>query len=64
MGAGNAEPLMSLCQSPEYLPYYGNKFQLDAGSATVLGMLKYAAQEDLNKSSKGSSGIFKFFNLL
>ena len=47
-----------------FSPYYGNKFQLDAGSATVLGMLKYAAQEDLNKSSKGSSGIFKFFNLL
>ena len=47
-----------------YSPYYGNKFQMDAGSATVLGMLKYAAREDLTKNSKGSSGFFKIFNLL
>lgn len=49
-----------------FSPYYGNKFQTDAGSSTILGMLVYAAKEDLYSSQKDSSGIFKFkfFNLL
>ena len=47
-----------------FSPYYGNKFQTDSGSSTILGMLAYAAKEDLHTTKKSSSGIFKFFNLL
>ncbi len=47
-----------------FSPYYGNKFQTDSGSSTILGMLAYAAKEDLHTTKKSSSGIFKFFNIL
>lgn len=47
-----------------FSPYYGNKFQTDSGSSTILGMLAYAAKEDLHTTKKSSSGIFKFFNML
>ena len=47
-----------------FSPYYGNKFQTDSGSSTILGMLAYAAKEDLHTTKKSSSGFFKFFNIL
>ena len=47
-----------------FSPYYGNKFQTDSGSSTILGMLAYAAREDLHTTKKSSSGFFKFFNIL
>ena len=47
-----------------YSPYYGNKFQTDPGSSSVLGMLCFSAQEETYTTKRKSNGFFNFFSLL
>ncbi|MBR5624508.1 hypothetical protein IKW72_05845 [bacterium] len=47
-----------------FSPHYGNKFQTDPGSSTVLGMLVYTAQEEAYSPKRKSNGLFNLFSLL